>query len=56
MFVPSMALISVLMVWLDFSFIITVLLVVLVGTLLYQRHVNKRSWRSIMWGVHAKGE
>ena len=56
LFVPSMALISLAMVWLDFSIVMTILLVMLVGVLLYQRHVNRRSWRSIMWGVHAKGE
>ncbi len=56
LFVPFMTLISLAMVWLDFSVIITALLVMLVGALLYQRHGNRRSWRSIMLGVHAKGE
>ena len=52
LWVPFMALILVSSVWFDLNAIIAVLLVILAGVLLYQRHVRKRSWRSIMWGVH----
>jgi CBS-domain-containing membrane protein len=30
--------------------------VILVGALLYQRLVNKRTWHSILWGVYASKE
>lgn len=35
---------------------LSILAVVLAATLLYQRLINKRSWRSIMWGVHISDE
>jgi ABC-type transport system involved in cytochrome c biogenesis permease component len=35
---------------------VSILAVLLAAMLLYQRFVNKRSWRSIMWGVHVSGE
>ncbi len=53
---PTMALLKLATVWLGFSVVITASLVILAGALLYQRHVKRRSWRSIMWGVYAKGE
>lgn len=56
LFLPLMILSSLAMVWLDFAIVMTVLLVMLVGVMLYQRHINRRSWRSIMWGVHVKDD
>jgi glucose-6-phosphate-specific signal transduction histidine kinase len=32
--------------------VMAALLVLLAATLLYQRYVNRRSWKSILWGVH----
>lgn len=55
-FVPLMALIGLVSAWLDFNLILAALIVLLVGTLLYQRHVNSRSWNSILWGVYASKE
>jgi hypothetical protein len=51
-----MALILLTLEWLDFFIVMTGLLVMAVGVSLYQRHVNKRSWRSIMLGVYAESE
>lgn len=56
LWVPFMAIIMVASLWINFNIIMVVLLAILAGVLLYQRHVNKRSWRSIMWGVHARDE
>ncbi len=56
LFVPSMAVSSVAIVWLGFPIVMTVLVGILLGTLLYQRYVNRRSWRSIMWGVYANDD
>ncbi len=56
LFVPSMMLVALASMWLDFNLIIAALIIVLVGTLLYQRYVNRRSWNSILWGVHARDE
>lgn len=42
--------------WIDVSVIMGALIAILAFVLLYQRYVNKRAWRSIMWGVHAFGE
>ncbi|GAB5352836.1 hypothetical protein [Qipengyuania sp. 483] len=42
-------------IWFDFIAIMGVLLSALAVVLLYQRFIKKRSWRSIMWGVHARG-
>ena len=53
LFVPSMALILTASIWLDFKLIMIALVAVLAGTLFYQRHISRRSWRSIMRGVHA---
>jgi hypothetical protein len=33
-----------------------ILIGLLIAVLLYQRFINRRSWRSIMWGVHAPEE
>ena len=54
LWVPLMAIITVASVWFEFNVIMAVLIGILAAVLLYQRHVNKRSWRSIMWGVHAR--
>ena len=56
LWIPSMVIILIGSVWLEFNAIMGVLIAILAGVLLYQRHVNKRSWRSIMWGVHARDE
>ena len=56
LFVPFMALIAVASVWLEFTLIMAALIILLAGTLLYQRHINRRSWNSILWGVHASDE
>jgi hypothetical protein len=56
LFIPFMALILLTLEWLDFFIVMTGLLVMAVGVSLYQRHVNKRSWRSIMLGVYAESE
>lgn len=56
LWVPLMATITVASRWLDFKAIIAVLLAILALGILHQRHVRKRSWRSIMWGVHARDE
>ena len=53
LFTPLMAFILAASIWLDFKLIMIALIAVLTVTLLYQRHINRRSWRSIMWGVHA---
>lgn len=42
--------------WFGFNAIIAVLVAVLVSVLVYQRVANKRSWRSIVWGVYAEDE
>ncbi|WP_347302268.1 hypothetical protein V5740_09640 [Croceibacterium sp. TMG7-5b_MA50] len=55
LFTPLLALASLASIWIDFSIVMAALLVTLAGVLLYQRFVNRRSWRSIMWGVHAEG-
>ena len=54
LYLPLMALILAASIWFDFNLIMAVLMAVLAGTLLYQRYIKNRSWRSIMWGVHAK--
>ena len=54
LYLPLMSLILSASIWFDFNLIMSVLMAVLAGTLLYQRYIKNRSWRSIMWGVHAK--
>ncbi len=56
LWVPFMALIMVASIWIDFSIVMGALTAILASVLLYQRYVNKRAWRSIMWGVHAREE
>lgn len=56
LWIPLMMLVEIAKIWVDFNVIMVIMLAVLAGTLLYQRYVNRRSWRSIMWGVHARGE
>lgn len=52
--IALVATIMIASLWVEFKVIAAVLLAVLAGVLLYQRYVNKRSWRSIMWGIHAR--
>ena len=42
--------------WLGFGLVLAILIGLLAAVLFYQRYMNRRSWRSIMWGVHATGE
>jgi len=56
LWVPLMAIITVASIRFDFKVIMTVLLAILAAVFIYQRHVNKRSWRSIMLRVHARDE
>jgi len=56
LFVPGFAVIMVLMHWLGFYPVLPWLIGLLIAVLLYQRFVNKRTWRSIMWGVYAPDE
>jgi len=53
MFVPILALVLASVYWLGFDTTYPLLIGLLVVTLLYQKFVNKRSWRSILWGVYA---
>lgn len=53
LFVPIFLAILVARVWLGFNLIILGLLGVVVAGLLYQRVINGRSWRSLLWGIHA---
>lgn len=39
--------------WFGFGRVMPVLIGLLIVALLYQRIANRRSWRSIMFGVHA---
>ena len=52
-FVPFFALIMAGAHWFGFSLIFPALIALLCAQLLYQRFINKRTWRSILWGVHA---
>lgn len=54
LFVPLFAATQITGPWVGFGWSMVALITVFASTLLYQRYVNKRSWRSIMWGVHAK--
>jgi predicted membrane metal-binding protein len=56
MFVPLFAVICLASAKFGFGLIFPILIGLLVAGLLYQRFVNRRSWRSIMWGVHISGE
>ena len=42
--------------WFGFNLILPLLAAMLVAALSYQRLINKRSWRAIMWGIHASTE
>ncbi|MCF6232826.1 MAG: hypothetical protein L3J36_06985 [Rhodobacteraceae bacterium] len=53
MSVPSIAAILAAIYWLGFNTIFPLLAGLLVVTLLYQRFVNSRTWRSILLGVYA---
>jgi ABC-type sugar transport system permease subunit len=53
LFVPLFAAVLVGMNWLGLSLIFPILIGLLLAVLLYQRLIRRRSWRSIMWGVHA---
>ena len=56
LWIPLMAAVGVASSWLDFDVIMALLIALLVAVLLYQRLINKRSWSSIMWGVHEDRE
>lgn len=56
LWIPLMVLVEIARSWMDFNVIMGVMLAVLAGVLIYQRYVNNRSWRSIMWGVHVRDE
>jgi hypothetical protein len=56
LWVPFMALILIAMHWIQFSTAMVCLILLLMATLLYQRFAKRRSWRSILWGDHVKGE
>jgi hypothetical protein len=56
LWVLLMVIIMAARLWFSFTVLMGVLIATLAGVLLYQRYVNKRSWRSIMWGVHASDE
>lgn len=53
MFVPLAAVLTVAISYLGLGVVLPAMLAVLGAVLLYQRHVNKRTWHSIMWGVYA---
>ena len=55
-FVPLFAVGMAANYWFGFYAILPLLIVMLVVTLLYQRVVKKRTWRSIMWGVYASNK
>ncbi|MEP9359096.1 hypothetical protein [Sphingomonas sp. KR3-1] len=40
--------------WLGFGMTMASLVCALIAMLFYQRVVNRRSWKSIVWGVHAR--
>ena len=52
-FVPAFVGMMIVMHFFGFGATMTLALAVLAATLAYQRLVNGRSWRSILWGVHA---
>lgn len=52
-FIPFLIFYAVATHWLGFDAIFPVIFGILIVTLLYQRFVKMRTWRSIMWGVYA---
>ena len=56
LWVPLMVVVMVASIWIDFDIIMGVLIAILAFVLIYQRYVNKRTWRSIMCGVYASDE
>jgi hypothetical protein len=56
LFIPLSVVTAVMSNWFGESLIYALLICLLAGVLLYQRFVNRRSWRSILWGVHASGD
>jgi hypothetical protein len=52
-FVPIFAAFMFLENWLGFNFSMLLVISLLCSVLLFQRFVNRRTWRSIMWGVYA---
>lgn len=55
-FVPLMSVYLGVTHWFGFRATLPLIIGVLILTLLYQRYVKKRTWRSIMWGVYASDE
>ncbi len=53
MFVPMVAVLTVAISYLGIGVVLPAMFGVLGAVLLYQRHVSKRTWHSIMWGVYA---
>lgn len=56
MFIPLFSVISIASAHLPFYFVQIVLALLLIATLSYQRLVRRRSWHSILWGVHVREE
>jgi hypothetical protein len=54
MFTPLFVLMYAASEWFGFIKTVPILTGVLIAALFYQRAVNGRSWRSIMWGVHTR--
>lgn len=52
MFLPLFAASMVAIYLFGLSTILPLILAILVGVILYQRFVKKRTWRSILWGVY----
>ncbi|MDE2171744.1 MAG: hypothetical protein KGJ57_20330 [Sphingomonadales bacterium] len=55
-FIPLFSVTSIAIEHLPSYFVQIVLALLLIATLLYQRLVRRRSWRSILWGVHVREE
>ena len=56
LFIPLFAAFLAGMQWFGAGIIMPLLIGLVIAQLLYQRFANKRSWRSIMWGVHVTDE
>jgi len=52
LFIPLFAIEMAGMYWFGFGLVMPVMLALLIAVLLYQRIINRRSWRSILWGIH----
>jgi len=56
LFVPLFAAIIVTNAWLGLRIVLPILIGLMIAALIYRRVVRGRSWRSMMWGVHASDE